>query len=307
MPPETTAPAAEATTSATISTSPSTQELPTSAAPSPSNYDRPTGETTHDPDVAFEGLGLEIEELAETSTQPKPATAAVQPPQPAAQPQQTQQQAPQAQPPQQPQAQPQQQQPPAQSPEAAAQPPTLDGVLEQFEANSQQIAEQLAPNFAISPELAAELEADYNAAVPKLLSNVFVQSVQASLHYMKQFVPQMVQQMATERAAYEAAEKRFFEMFPDLNRATHGNDILAYARAFAQANPNLRGEDLFNMVGPAVMTKHGIVRGAAKAPAPPLNRPTAFVPAGNSAPGAMPIVSQAELNPFEALGRDFES
>lgn len=305
---ETPAPAAAASTSTmTSSTSPSTSESATSAAPSPSNYDVLSGETSHDPDNSFEGLGLDSVENLETSelAAPAPKAPAVQPQQPVVvQP---------AQPPQVPQQQTAQQpqvpatteaQPAAQTTEVEAQPPSLDSVLKSFETRGPEIAQALASEFTIDPALAQELEENYAQAVPKLLSTVFVKAVQTSLSYMQQFVPQIVQQNQMQQAAYAAAEQKFFKQFPELNVSSHGNAIRMYAKAFASQNPGLTQDDLFSLVGNAVRTKFGLVGQPAPAQ-PQAQRQSAFVPAvGGGAPALTPA---PDSMPFWGLGQDFDT
>lgn len=262
--------------------------------------------------MTFEGLGLDtIEEKIETAITPavKPPVVPVQTQQPTAtQPQQTQPQVPQAQQPQQPEAQPAQaQQPPAQTPQATSQPETLDSVISAFEQNLPAIADNLSQNFAIDDVMAQELETDFRTAVPKLLSRVFAQAVQTNLMYMRQFIPQMIQQDRVMQAAYKDAEDAFFGKFKQLDRKTHGNDIRSYGAAFYAQNPKLSRDELFNLVGSAVMAKYGIVPGAPpQLPTPPRGPAQAFVPVGQSAPAAPPSTQPQPGSEFWGLGHDFE-
>lgn len=288
------------------------------APPSNSGYDKLSGETDHDPDMSFEGLGLATIEdtVSETGVQPAvkpPVVPPVQTPQSVVtQPQTQQPQAPQAQQPPQPQAtEPQQTQPPAQAPQATSQPETLDSVISAFEQNLPAIADNLAQNFAIDDVMAQELETDFRTSVPKLLSRVFAQAVQTNLMYMRQFIPQMIQQDRVMQAAYKDAEDAFFGKFKQLDRTKHGADIRSYGAAFYAQNPKLSRDELFNLVGAAVMAKHGIIAGAAPQqpvpPAPPRGPAQAFVPVGNSAPAAPPQLQPRDGNEFWGLGQDFDS
>ena len=286
------------------------------ASTSPSNYDKLSGETSNDPDVSFEGLGDDFDtnvEFSETkSTSVKPTVPVpVQTQQTATQPVKAAptQAAPQAEPPQ----------PPAQVPAVdppkptaqmtevdPSQPLSLDALIGQFEANSQAMADQLAPSFAIDDALAAELDTDWRGAMPKVLAKTFVNAVQTSLQYMQMYVPQIVSQAQAQENAYREAETSFFSKFKTLDRSKHGNDIRAYARAFAQANPGLTRDQLFDFVGNAVMAKFGLV---GQQPPVPGNQPPArqmpFSPAASSAPAMN--VTVTDVNPFSGLGMDFDN
>jgi hypothetical protein len=261
--------------------------------------------------MSFEGLGLEVlEETSETSATPAPAAKPpVQVPQPVVPQQQQQPQAaPQAQPPQPAQAEAAPAQPAAQQTEAPSQPPTLDSTIDAFNQNLPAIADSLANEFVIDDVMAQELEADFRTAVPKLLSQVFTKAVHTNLQYMKQFIPQMIQQERALQSMYQEAEKKFFGKFTQLNAATHGKDIRAYGAAFVAQNPKLTQDELYNLVGSAVMAKHGILPGTQAPPKVPPNTPAAaFVPVGNSAPAAPPPAAGQDGSQFWGLGQDFDS
>lgn len=194
-------------------------------------------------------------------------------------------------------------QPPAEVPASTeAQPVTADTVLSAIAKNSPAFIEALAPTFAVSDELALELEADYAKAVPKLLANVYMQSTITAVDYIRKLVPAMIERHLHQANISRQTEEEFFGKFKSLNRKTHGADIVALGKAFSQQNPKITREQLFDIVGAAVMAKHGIVAGAA-AP-PPVQTPAGFVPASSSAPV---VVSSAPVeNLFEGLGREYE-
>jgi hypothetical protein len=184
-----------------------------------------------------------------------------------------------------------------------AQPVTAEAILAAITKNSPAFIEALAPTFAVSDELALELEADYAKAVPKLLANVYMQSTATAVDYIQKLVPAMIERHLHQSNIARATEEEFFGKFKSLNRKAHGADIVTLGKAFTSANPKITREQLFDLVGAAVMVKHGIVPGAA-APST-VQAPTGFVPASNSAPV---VVSSTPVdNLFEGLGREYES
>lgn len=185
-----------------------------------------------------------------------------------------------------------------------ARPVTAESILEAIAKDGPGFIEALTPQFAVSPELALELEADYAAAVPKLLANVYMKSIATAVDYINKLVPAMIDRHAAQQRLHTDAETEFFGKFKGLNRAAHGADIIALAKAFTAANPKMDKQSLFDLVGAAVMAKHGIVGNTAPPASAPAARPAGFTPAGS---GPV-VVSQTQVsdNLFEGMGRDYE-
>ena len=261
------------------------------------------GEVANEPSLeSFAGLGNDFDPSTQIPETLVPAAAAptVQAPPQAAP---TAPVAPVA---QAPQASPAGQQAPQELPagnqSTEAQPVTIDSVLQAIQTGGQALADQVIPAFAISPEQMEALNTDVQTEIPKLLASTYLRAVSTSMEYMKILIPTMIQQYNMDTQLHTDAEKEFFGKFKTLERNAHGNDIKSYAAAFAQQNPGINRQQLFDLVGTAVMAKYGLVS-QPTAPAPA--RPQAFSPAVGSAP----IVAQSTIeqaNPFAGMGMDFE-
>lgn len=187
--------------------------------------------------------------------------------------------------------------------QANAGPETVEDILKVAYERPDAVMEQLIPQFALSTEQIAALEADAPAEVPKLLAHTYFRAVTTSLEYVKQLVPQLIAQHNRDETTHRDAEKEFFGKFKGLSREKHGQDIVNFSRAFAQANPGITRQQLFDMVGTAVMTRHGIVP-QVQVPGSRVAAP-AFTPAANSAP----IVQQTQVQEngsFMGLGQDYD-
>lgn len=196
---------------------------------------------------------------------------------------------------------------PAASPSAPTDvpPADVDSLLTAFDEKGAELLQTLAPQFQLTQEQITELETDAAAAMPKLLANTYMKSMRAALGMVKNLVPQMVQQTIQRDNEARDMEGQFFKQWGQLNKEKHGSDIRSFAQAFAKASPGLSRENLFSMVGAAVMAKHGLQGGqtppapaAAMAPAP------SFTPAVASAP--VIHTQQVDQNPFAGMGMAYD-
>lgn len=268
------------------------------------------GEVPNDPESSsFENLGNDFSDFPEeTQAAPEAPKAPVAPvvPPPVAPPVVA---APKVVPPvaaaagiQQPEvaAAPQAQQPPA----TDGFPANVDEVITALQNPQGNIIDGIMPAFQLTEDQIQGLESDATTEVPKLLAQTYMRAVTTSLQYMKTLIPEMIRGYNDDQSLAQNAEKEFFTKFSSLNATNHGDDIIQYAKAFAATNPQITKQQLFDLVGAAVMAKNGIanqpaavVRGNAR-PAP------AFTPAGRSAP----IIAQTvvEESPFQGLGMEFD-
>lgn len=181
---------------------------------------------------------------------------------------------------------------------------TVDALLQAMNERSAEVLQQVVPEFALSPEQITELETDAATAVPKLLAQTHLRSLKAMATLLKEMVPSMIVQTVEQQNAARDMEASFFKQWDKLDRTKHGADIKSFAHAFAAANPKMTREELFSLVGAAVMAKHGLTMSAPASAAPP---PPAvpFAPAATSAP----VVHQKPVddsNPFAGMGRNFD-
>lgn len=288
---------------------PAPQETPSASAPTdPSPAPSEGSDAAGEPNP-FEGLARDFDDEAVTvqasdDTAAAPVAAPSEPSQPAAK-------AP-AEPA--PVVQPAAQTPPApQEPQAATQPassPMEPGSLvEQLSEHRDALIAGIAERrFQLSKEEAETLETNPAVAVPRLLSRVYYEATQSALLHIANYVPQMVQSQMRAMQQQKEAEEAFFSRFKALDRTKHAPDIMAMALGLRRANPNISRDDLFAMVGAAVMAKHGIanqpVAAAPNGAAPqPMAQPAPFVPAR---PGVSVRTTPEPENPWMGLAKDWE-
>ena len=302
---------APATSSPSSSPTPSSPTSADTGGAAPSGFDVISNATSNDPDMSFDGLGQDFDESLETlpADVPVPPTPAVAPapvaPVAAVPPTPQVPAAPTA-----PSAT------PAVAPAATAEPPApateqtptdvppadVDGMLEMFNTRAADLMAQFVPQFQLTPEQTLELETDAAQAVPKLLAQTYMKSMQSALSLVKTLVPQMVQQTIQKDAVGREMETQFFKQWSQLDKAKHGKDISMYARMFSQTNPQMTQAELFSLVGAAVVAKNGLAAAPASA-APMATQP--FSPSVNSAPvvHSQPVDAS---NAFAGMGFNFD-
>ena len=303
-------------------------DVPGSAAPAPPSAPAPDpspapSSAPADDLPSFEGLGgfddeVEIESLAPGAAEassasaaeaapaaspapavPAPAPAAAQPApkQPAA----TEPPAPAA-----PAKEPAQAAPPQEPVPASSGSPTL---VEQLAQNRDALIGALASErFALSKEDTEALESDYVAAIPKLLAKVYYEAATTTLNHINTLVPRLIHQQVALREQQRAAAKAFYSQFPAIDQSKFGGDVAQFANLYRTANPSVTREDLFAMIGAAVMAKHGLT---APSIAPMVNgatppRPASPAPFVPARPGTVVRTTPEPENPFEGLGQDFD-
>ena len=94
--------------------------------------------------------------------------------------------------------------------------------------------------------------------MPKLLSKVYYETMTSVVNHIQNNVPQLVRHVMDVAKAETSAEERFFGKFNAIKPDVHGQDVMNFARAFRQANPRVTEEELFALVGTAVMAKHNL-------------------------------------------------
>jgi hypothetical protein len=186
---------------------------------------------------------------------------------------------------------------------AAASP---QGLAEQLAQHSVEVIQQIAQDrFRLSDAELSELETDAATAVPKLLAKTYHQAMVSTLLHIQNQVPKLVTQVLEQQKAQDAVEQKFYGSFPALDRSKHHRDALAFANVLRQTSPQITQDDLFAMVGAAVMAKHGLhgVPASATNGAVRPTQPAPFVPAR---PGTSVKVTQEPESPFAGLGKDFD-
>lgn len=183
-------------------------------------------------------------------------------------------------------------------------PAEIDQFLTLVNERAAEVTQQLVPQFQLTPEQITELETDAAAAVPKLLANTYLKAVTSTVAMMKSVVPQMIQQTVVQQEVARQMEADFFKQWNLLDRTKHGNDIRTFAQAISATNPRITQQELFSLVGAAVMAKHGL--SAAPASVPQQRAPASgFTPAVASAPVTHQKPIQ-DSNPFAGMGFSFD-
>lgn len=211
-------------------------------------------------------------------------------------------------------ASPQGQQPPAAAP--VTQPAAtslhhsgepLDEAMQGFERHAKELANHAAQKiFALTDEDAAALATNAEQVIPRLMGQVYQQSILASMNLIKSFIPQMITQGVVSHTARTAksteAINEFYTTHPDLNAKDHGDLVKTWSKSFRQANPAATRAEAIKFVGNAVRFQAGLPP-LSSAPAPAA-RPTAFAPARH---GARTPPLSAEHDPYSGLGEDHEN
>jgi hypothetical protein len=231
-----------------------------------------------------------VDKVAETPL-PVPASTPSAPPPPAA-------------------AQPVQEQAPAQAapapvPAESAIPDSPQGFVEQLAQHRSAVISALAADrFKLTPEEATALDTDAMAAIPQVMARVYYEATTTALIQMQNLVPKLVQQVLAAEKTSTEAESSFYGRFKSLDRAKHHADVVQFANGFRQMNPKMSQDDLFAMVGAAVMAKHGVSSAPVPGPngAAPVAQPMPFVPAAAGAKVSMAAIP----DPWAGLGQSFD-
>lgn len=223
--------------------------------------------------------------LVPTPEPPKPPTPAAQPPQ------------------EQPAAQPAATPAPAQADLTSPQ-----GLVQQLAVHRDAVLDGLAADrFKLSPEEIKAVDTDAVAAIPRIMARTYYEAMQSTLLHINNMVPQMVLNTIRAQRASDQIEDAFYGQFKALDRLKHGGDVQTFAKMMRATNPKITQQDLFAMVGAAVMGKYGL-QNVPAAPGgngatPRTPQPPPFVPAP---PGASVKVIPEPESPWAGLGKDFD-
>lgn len=177
-------------------------------------------------------------------------------------------------------------------------------LAEMMASNHDALLQQMQSEFALSQEDAEALETNAIEAVPKLLAKVYLKSQMNMFNQLAKIVPAMMQAQQTRQQTSQKNEDRFWQSWPDLDPAKHGDVLKKYAPIYRQANPEASLETMVKDLGPIVMAAAGVVAGTGRVNGngaqPPVVRvpPSPFKPA---LPGAAAIPTQTPDNPWEGL------
>lgn len=195
----------------------------------------------------------------------------------------------------------------AASPQAPAEQPPAPAeekpLVEQIAENKTALIDALAADrFALSKEDEAALEMDPTSYAPKLMARAYYESMVGVLNHINGMVPTIVQNVVQAMDQQKSAETAFYEKFPAIDPSAHSNDVLQFAQMFRGQNPQISQDDLFSLVGAAVMAKYGLQQAAAQGNGgspKPQPKPQPYVPAQSG--GSVKITKEPE-SPFGILG-----
>lgn len=160
-------------------------------------------------------------------------------------------------------------------------------------------------HYALTPEMIEEYEENPAALIPKLMSRVYMDSISAAFNQFTNYLPRMVGMVLEQRESMNAAEKAFFDKWPDL--LNHRDAVLRLGQSYRGANPQASMDDFINEVGAQTMVAlrlnpanaNGGMTQQQAAPA----AKKAFKPAVDTPSGGAP---KKEGNVFEQLSNDFD-
>lgn len=170
---------------------------------------------------------------------------------------------------------------------------------------------ELEERFAISEEDANLLISEPEKVMPKLMSQIAVETldmVQQMQTQMLQAMPQIIQGVNQQQTTEADARTQFMEMHPGLetmDAETLDAAVTSMAPVLKQQFPNATPQELMQKLGTAIATLHGVKTPAKKqqkkAPPKP-HTPTA--PAQSSTPPAQKQLSNLEQQIEELLNDD---
>lgn len=174
--------------------------------------------------------------------------------------------------------------------------------------------------YKLSDKEQEELRDNVEVAVPKLLSRMHVNVVQNMLSTIAQQLPGVVGGLIQARTRSRDREDTFYQRWPQLDRAQHGETVKQLARSFMHANPTADFETAVRMVGAQALVALNLPVGTAGAAAGQAQQGGAqqqprtatpgkvvrqvaqpYVPGGVQAAGAPAAGNGMSQNPFEVM------
>ena len=178
----------------------------------------------------------------------------------------------------------------------AASPEALAKQFREARAEAEKLlAEQ---HYKLSEEDAEALEVDPGAAIPRLMAKVYMDAVTTAISHVLDNMPRLIEGTMQVQQQAKAAEDKFYETWPQLDRSKHHEMVLRLGRAYRQAYPNASQDEFIRDVGAQALVALRIPLQAQKAPESKPFRPASVA----SAPAAQTV--ERPKNPFEALAEE---
>lgn len=199
---------------------------------------------------------------------------------------------------------------PSPAPAAAERDDSPQGLVNQLVQHREAVLDALAGDrFKLSEAETKALDTDAVGAIPRVMARVYYEAMQSTLLHIQNLVPQTVQRVLQAQKANDEVENAFYAKFSALDRSKHAQDVAQFAQLMRQSNPQISRDDLFAMVGAAVMAKYGltaqpapVANGNGAAPPRPA-QPAPFVPAK---PGVSVKTTPEPESPWAGMAMDFD-
>lgn len=189
--------------------------------------------------------------------------------------------------------------------EAETQKPLTDEEAAQVFTEWRQTTEELLAqhHYALTQEQIDEFEENPAAFIPKAMSRVYMDSISAAFNQFTNYLPRMVGMVLEQRESMNAAEKAFFDKWPDL--LNHRDAVLRLGQAYRSANPSASMDDFINEVGAQTMVALRLNPANGNgAMQQQQTKPKPFKPAVETPSSGGP--KKREGNVFEQLSQDFD-
>lgn len=201
---------------------------------------------------------------------------------------------------------------PAEAPEPA---PTMEQLREQYQANRAGLEKTVATgHYGLNEEQVNRLDDGDPQIIPELMAKVYMDALTGSVAHMITHLPHMMESMIESRDTNATNEKSFFDAWPQLNAAAHGETIGTLGAAYRSVNPTASAEDFIRNVGASALVALGIPpTEIGDAPAQggnggttPVSGPQSapFVPGGTGRGGSAPV---DQPSPYDALASEMEA
>lgn len=183
-------------------------------------------------------------------------------------------------------------------------PADITSLIEGATKNRDALIKGLAQErFQLTSEEQEEFETDATSAISKFGARVYFDAVSSALNHINTQVPRLVSGFLQAQKVHQDNENAFYSRFPAISKEKHEKDVFQFANAFKAANPGISKDDLFAMIGAAVMARHGLSAAPAKPAEAATLKPAPFAPAR---PGVQVRATPETDNPFMGLGMELE-
>lgn len=201
-------------------------------------------------------------------------------------------------------------QPPAQEPAKPTKTP--EQFAQEYRENRERGIKDLAEkHYKLPKEMADKLDPETAEIIPQLMSKVYYDSVEATTNALVQQLPTFIANVMQQHQAVQAAEKQFYESWPDLDAQKDREVVMRLATGYRQAHPQATVEQFIQEVGAMSMlalkrqgTQQQEQQEKPAANGAPVRKPQgkpAFKPAGTQAPTG----PAKPANAFEQMAEEF--